>query len=212
MVSAAPPATAVPTVPPGFADAAERIRSSVVQVCIGRRRRGSRTHHGSGIAWRRHPDGSILIVSNAHVADRMPIGVVGPDGTEYDAELIARDPVRDLALMRMGTAPPDLVPAKRATGAPLRAGTFVVAMGHPFGVRNAVSAGVVHAVGPLLAAVIGARQRAIEWVQADLRLGPGHSGGPLVNAAGDLVGLNTMVVGGLALAVPLVSIEAFAGR
>jgi serine protease Do len=195
----------------GLADAAANIRASVVQVCT--RRNGASAGvpaTGSGVVWRRDPDGGALVVSNAHVADSMPITVIGPDGRDYAAMLIARAPHRDLSLMHIAAGTSDLVSARHARSSPLRAGEFVMAVGHPFGVQNAVSTGVVHAVGPLATeAAIPRPQRELEWVQADVRLGPGNSGGPLVDAEGTVVGINTMIVGGLALAVPLASIASF---
>jgi serine protease Do len=195
----------------GLADAAAHIRASVVQVCT--RRNGANRDFpatGSGVVWRRDPDGGALVVSNAHVADKMPLTVIGPDGRDYAAMLIARDAQRDLSLMHIAAGTSDLVSAQHSRRSPLRVGEFVIAVGHPFGVQNAVSTGVVHAVGPIATEVAIPRpQRELEWVQADVRLGPGNSGGPLVDAEGTVVGINTMIVGGLALAVPLASIVAF---
>ncbi|HVT39412.1 MAG TPA: trypsin-like peptidase domain-containing protein [Gemmatimonadaceae bacterium] len=195
----------------GLADAAAHIRASVVQVCTGRNdaSRGFPTT-GSGVVWRREGDAGVLVVSNAHVADKMPITVIGPDGRDYAAMLIARDAQRDLSLMHIAGGISDLVSARHSRRSPLRAGEFVMAVGHPFGVQNAVSTGVVHAVGPLATEVAIPRpQRELEWVQADVRLGPGNSGGPLIDAEGIVVGINTMIAGGLALAVPLASIVSF---
>jgi serine protease Do len=85
--------------------------------------------------------------------------------------------------------------------ASLRPGELVVALGHPLGVPNALAMGIVHApVGT-------GRHR---FVQADLRLWPGNSGGPLADAQGRVVGINAMVVGGLALAIPADDAAAFA--
>jgi serine protease Do len=204
-------ATAVKETLAGLADAAAHIRASVVQVCTRRDgASGDFPATGSGVVWRRDPDGGALVVSNAHVADRMPITVIGLDGRDYAAMLIARDAQRDLSLMHIAAGTSDLVSAHHSRRSPLRVGEFVIAVGHPFGVQNAVSTGVVHAVGPLATDVAIPRpQRALEWVQADVRLGPGSSGGPLVDAEGTVVGINTMIVGGLALAVPLASIVSF---
>jgi serine protease Do len=83
-----------------------------------------------------------------------------------------------------------------------RIGSLVIAVGHPFGVRGAVTVGIIHAIGPL---VRGGRP----WVQADLRLAPGNSGGPIADAAGRVVGVNTMVVSELGLAVPIAEVQRF---
>jgi serine protease Do len=77
-----------------------------------------------------------------------------------------------------------------------RIGSLVVAVGHPFGLRGALTAGVVHAIGPIA-------RNGVPWIHADVRLAPGNSGGPLADVSGAVVGINAMVAGGLALAVPV---------
>ena len=83
-----------------------------------------------------------------------------------------------------------------------RVGALVVAMGHPLGVRGALTAGIIHAIGPITP---GGRA----WIQADVRLAPGNSGGPLADASGRVMGLNAMVAGALALAIPMAHVERF---
>jgi serine protease Do len=93
--------------------------------------------------------------------------------------------------------------------AALRPGQLVLAIGHPFGLMNAVTTGIVHAVGSAPAAwEPGPRFRGQSWIQADIMLAPGNSGGPLLDMAGRVIGINTMVAGGLALAVPVTDIRA----
>ena len=137
---------------------------------------------GAGVVW--HPDG--LILTNAHVA-RGDVSVVLADGRSCPARLVARDPERDLAALLVDAH--GLPAAEIGASSALRVGELVLAVGNPFGLVRALSAGLVHAVD----------RRAI---QADLRLAPGNSGGPLADARGRVVGLNTMIVGGLAIAVP----------
>jgi serine protease Do len=88
----------------------------------------------------------------------------------------------------------------------LRPGELVIAVGSPYGFIGAVSTGVVHSVGAL------AEFAARPWVVSDVRLGPGNSGGPLANARGEVVGLNTMIAGGLGLAIPSRSVKRFLSR
>jgi serine protease Do len=152
---------------------------------------------GSGIIW--HPDG--VIATNAHVASRDRAVVRLPDGREMESRLIARDPRRDLALLS--------VPAQSLLGAPagdatrLRAGSLVLGLGHPWGVPNALSLGVVHSI-------VRSRNGTPRWIAADLRLAPGNSGGPMVDASGCLVGVNAMIVNGLGAAIPVNVVQAFA--
>lgn len=170
---------------------AERLRASTVAVRVGR------GGAGSGVVW--SADGAI--VTNAHVASRPQAEVVLGDGRRFAARLERRDAQRDLALLRIDAA--GLIPAEVRDPAELRVGEVLVAVGHPLGVPNALTMGIVHA--PL-----GESRR--RFVQADLRLAPGNSGGPLADAAGRVVGINSMVVaGGLALAVPADDVQRFLG-
>jgi serine protease Do len=84
----------------------------------------------------------------------------------------------------------------------IRVGSFVAAVGHPLGVRGALSTGIVCAIGPI-------ERNGRAWIQADLRLAPGNSGGPLADAAGCIVGVNSRAAGPLALAVPMSVVARF---
>jgi serine protease Do len=107
----------------------------------------------------------------------------------------------DLAVVRVpGLAlPPAACTADEAPAV----GSLVVALGHPLGVPGAVTRGIVHAVGAF-------RPGGRAWIQADLKLAPGNSGGPLADAHGRVVGLNAMIVDGLALAIPAHEVKRFA--
>jgi serine protease Do len=152
---------------------------------------------GSGVIWRR--DG--LIVTNAHVAREQHPEVVLCDERTLQARLVARDPNRDLALLAVQAD--DLPAARLGNAATLRVGDLVLALGHPLGMTNALSLGIVHAVGG------GASPR---WIRADVRLAPGNSGGPLADAHGRVIGLNTLVTGGLAYAIPITAVARFLQR
>ena len=171
-----------------LAAVAERLRASTVAVRLGR------DGHGSGVIWSAGGD----VVTNAHVAGRDRAEVVLSDGRSFPARVAKRDASRDLALLRI--AADDLTAAAVRDPADLRAGELLVAVGHPLGVPNAISMGIAHA------SVAGGR-----FVQADLRLWPGNSGGPLADARGRVVGINSMVAGGLALAIPSGDVQRFAG-
>lgn len=150
---------------------------------------------GSGVLW---PRG--CVVTNAHVVRRPRAAVRLADGRRLEGRLVARDAEADLALLRVGGA--GIPAAMLADAEALRVGSIVVAIGHPFGVRGALTAGIIHAMGPL---VPGGRS----WIQADVRLAPGNSGGPLADVSGRMVGLNTMIAGGLALAIPISRVREF---
>ena len=147
--------------------------------------RGRRFGAGSGIVW----DSNGLILTNNHVVGRhMPIVMLQDDG-EYESRLVARDPDVDLALLSIEAT--GLTPLKPAAVSP-RVGEMVFAFGHPWGQRNTVTRGIV-------SARITAQNRrgdTLPIVRSDAPLAPGNSGGPLVNASGELVGINAMIVGG----------------
>lgn len=169
----------------------ERVRRSTVEIRVRRARES-----GSGIIW----DSAGLVVTNAHVARGRRLGVTLADGRELDGEVIAHDPTRDLAALKLDAS--GLPSADIGDSDTLRPGELVVAVGNPLGVTGAAAAGVVHratAHGPF-----GRR-----WIEADVRLAPGNSGGPLSDANGRVVGVNTMIASGLALAVPSKTVVRF---
>jgi len=150
---------------------------------------------GSGVLW---PPG--FVVTNAHVVRRREVALRLVDGRLVHARVLARDPDADLALLGVpGTGLPSATPAEPGS---VRIGSFVAAVGHPLGVRGALTTGIVCAMGP-----IDRSGRA--WIQADLRLAPGNSGGPLADAAGHVVGVNSRAAGPLALAVPMDQVAHF---
>jgi serine protease Do len=174
---------------------------------------GRRTHSGAGVVWARDAAGRALIVSNAHVATHEPIIVTGADGATRRAILVARDTARDLALLSCDATPDRWRPVPSAAAIPLRVGQVVMAIGHPLGVRHAVTTGVVHAIGPLRSdAELPSSQRTLSWAQLDLRLAPGNSGGPVLNTRGAMIGVSTMIARGLGLAVPIDAVDAFVER
>jgi serine protease Do len=142
---------------------------------------------GSGVIW--GSDG--LIVTNAHVVRAPNMEVVLADGATLPATVAARDDAHDLAALRVAAT--GLPTAALGDSDSLRVGQVVLAMGNPLGLTRALTMGIVHALGT------GDRGR---WIQADIRLAPGNSGGPLVDAEGKVIGINSMIAGGLALAVP----------
>jgi len=175
----------------GFGEIAEKLRRSTVVVFAGQR------GNGSGVIW--SADGSI--VTNAHVARASQMRVQLWDGREFDATLVSRDTSRDLAELRISAT--SLPAATAADSSQVRPGELAIAIGNPLGFVGALTTGVIHAVGPLRA--FGSQP----WVQADVRLAPGNSGGPLADARGSVIGINTMVAGRLALAVPSNAVSSF---
>lgn len=171
-----------------LADVAERLQRVTVQV------RADGRSAGSGIVWRREG----VIVTNAHVVQGDAADVQLADGRVLGAVLTHRDERRDVAVLAVSAR--DLPVAERSDARALRAGEMVVAFGHPLGVANALTLGVVHRAPD-------GERGASRWVVADIRLAPGNSGGPLADASGRVVGLNAMIVGGLGYAVPVHAVE-----
>lgn len=150
-----------------------------------------------------HPDG--LIVTNAHVIGGGVKEVSLPDGSRVEARILAYDRYYDLAAL---SAPASgLTPIALGDSDRLRSGQFLFAIGNPWGVPGAATAGVY----------IGKRREvrldggpAREWLAAGIHVRPGHSGGPLVDAEGRLVGINTMMAGlDIGLAVPVAAVKRF---
>ncbi|MGB9455314.1 MAG: trypsin-like peptidase domain-containing protein [Bryobacteraceae bacterium] len=169
----------------GLGEVAERLRRSTVQV-HSRAGRGS----GSGVIW----SGDGLVLTNAHVARGADLEVELWDGRRLPARVLTRDARRDLASLRVAAASLDAAAAGNSWS--LRPGELVIAVGNPLGFAGAVSTGVIHSVGPIR----GMGNRA--WIRAQVRLAPGNSGGPLANAEGRVIGINTAVINGLGIAVP----------
>jgi S1-C subfamily serine protease len=157
---------------------------------------------GAGSAVVFTPDGFLL--TSAHVVAAAPAGTATfIDGTEVGFDVVGRDPLSDLAVVRATGG--DLAAAPLGDADRLRVGQLVVAIGNPLGFAGSVTAGVVSALGRSLAARDGRASRLVENViQTDASLNPGNSGGALADGRGRVIGINTAVAGiGLGLAVPI---------
>jgi S1-C subfamily serine protease len=180
--------------------AAAALIPSVASLRVERRTGGWGGGNGSAVAFT--PDG--FLVTNAHVVAGSERGTATfVDGDELAFEVVGRDPLSDLAVVRASGS--ELVAAPFGDAARLRVGQLVVAIGNPMGFAGSVTAGVVSALGRSLAARDGQASRLVENViQTDAALNPGNSGGALADIRGRVVGINTAVAGvGLGLAVPV---------
>jgi serine protease Do len=215
-----------PVGPDGLADAlaevVQRVLNSLVVVQV------QRQGVGAGVIW--NPSG--LVVTNRHVVahgHRGPHGsprLLLADGRQVDASLVFQDPEVDLALLRI--AADGLIAAPCGDSGALRVGEIVLAAGHPWGQRGVVTAGLFS--GRMLAyselGGHGVREgrdprggpekrggRKIPLIRTDVQLAPGNSGGPLVNARGEVIGINTLIVGGdQSVAIPAEEVRSFVDR
>src|ERR1700733_7888724 len=181
---------------------AEQLTPRVAAVQVSQRRRDGSVAAGAGSAVVFTNDGFLL--TNAHVVGKAEAGQAAfSDGTVVPFHVVGSDPLSDLAVIRAdGTTP---APARLGEASQLRVGQLVVAVGNPLGLAGRITAGGVSALGRSLPTRAGENVRIVDDViQTDAALNPGNSGGALVIASGEVVGINTAVAGvGVGLAIPI---------
>ncbi len=226
----APPAVREVTALPSLAPLVDAVKAAVVNVEVRARVAGPRfsvgedfgdeffdRFFGRGGGGRSRPRGSEqirqgagsgfiidpkgLVLTNNHVVqDAVAIRVKLDDGREFDGKTVGRDPLTDVALVRLTGNVSNLPAVQLGDSDAMRVGDWVVAIGNPFGLASSVSAGIISAKSREIGAT-----RYDDFLQTDAAINPGNSGGPLFNLKGEVIGINTAIVGGgtgIGFAVP----------
>lgn len=180
------------------AGSVQQIQQSLVQIVSDE---GSM---GAGIIWK--SDG--IIITNAHVVmgrnQVRDLQVVLQDDEPYDAQIVVADETLDIAVLSISAN--DLPVVKVGSSANLVVGQWLMAIGHPWGILDAITAGVVIGTGNKLPEIGDKR----DWIAVDMKMRPGHSGGALFNQDGEVVGINTMIQGPeVSFAVPIDVVKQF---
>jgi serine protease Do len=221
----APPAAPMPSLAPLI----EAVKGAVVNVDVSRRAANERQELMERFFGRRgHPrgggdDGPLmpgtgsgfvvdpkgLVITNNHVVeDAVSLKVRLDDGRSFEGEVLGRDPLTDVAVVRLKGKFDALPYVKLGDSGAMKVGDWVVAIGNPFGLAQSVSSGIISALDRNIGA-----SRYDQFLQTDAAINPGNSGGPLFNLRGEVIGMNTAIIGaatGIGFAVPSSLIKAIA--
>ncbi|MCT7979098.1 HhoA/HhoB/HtrA family serine endopeptidase [Laspinema olomoucense] len=168
-----------------------------------------RVERGTGSGFIISDDGQIL--TNAHVingADK--VSVVLKDGRSFEGTVLGEDPISDVAVVKIEAT--NLPKATLGNSQQLQPGEWAIAIGNPLGLDNSVTAGIVSATGRS-SRDVGVPDKRVGFIQTDAAINPGNSGGPLLNARGEVIGMNTAIISGaqgLGFAIPIQTAQAIA--
>ncbi|WP_121968997.1 HhoA/HhoB/HtrA family serine endopeptidase [Leptolyngbya sp. BC1307] len=230
IAQAAPPPPSLPVDSNFIATAANRVGPSVVRIDASRAVSGSsdpmerrlfkrffgedspqlpeqpelpeHMERGTGSGFILSSDGKLL--TNAHVIEGADtVEVTLKDGRSFTGEVIGADPVTDVAVIKIEAT--DLPVAPLGNTADLSPGQWAIAIGNPLGLDNTVTAGIISAVNRS-STQVGIADKRVQFIQTDAAINPGNSGGPLLNASGEVIGMNTAIranAQGLGFAIPI---------
>ena len=190
------------------ADAVEKTGPAVVRIDSERSRRnraarlGNRAVRGTGSGFIIKSDG--LVLTNAHVVNGADtVTVTLRDGRNFTGQVLGQDELTDVAVVKIQAS--NLPTVSVGNSEQLRPGEWAIAIGNPLGLDNTVTAGIISATGRS-SSDVGVPDKRIGFIQTDAAINPGNSGGPLLNQQGQVVGMNTAIIGGaqgLGFAIPI---------
>lgn len=168
--------------------------------------RSRRVERGTGSGFIVNANGQVL--TNSHVVNGADtVSVTLKDGRTYKGEVLGEDPVTDVAVIKIDANNLPIIPIGNSDG--LRPGEWVIAIGNPLGLDNTVTAGIVSATDRS-SSDIGVSDKRVGFIQTDAAINPGNSGGPLLNARGEVIGMNTAIISGaqgLGFAIPINTVQ-----
>jgi S1-C subfamily serine protease len=145
-----------------------------------------------------------LVITNAHVVDKADqVTVLLKDGRQFKGRVLGEDPLTDVAVIKIEAS--DLPAVRLGDSNNLLPGEWAIAIGNPLGLDNTVTVGIISATGRS-GADLGIQDRRVRYIQTDAAINPGNSGGPLLNAKGQVIGVNTAIIQGaqgLGFAIPI---------
>jgi len=169
----------------------DTVKSAVVKIDRIINKNNKNTSEGSGSGFLISSDG--FLFTNSHVVNKAKaIKVALHDGTICNAELVGEDTMTDLAILKISAS--EFAPTILGDSDKLKVGQLVIAIGNPLGFQHTVTSGIVSALGRTMQSFSG--NMVDSMIQTDAALNPGNSGGPLVNADGEVVGVNTAMING----------------
>lgn len=163
-----------------------------------------RVEQGAGSGFIIRPEGVIL--TNSHVvegADEVTVKL--KDGRSFEGRVLGEDPVTDVAVVQIEAENLDLPVVSLGDSDQLQPGEWAIAIGNPLGLDNTVTVGIISATGRT-SSEVGVPDKRVGFIQTDAAINPGNSGGPLLNAQGEVVGMNTAIIGGaqgLGFSIPI---------
>ncbi|MEM9923222.1 MAG: trypsin-like peptidase domain-containing protein [Cyanobacteria bacterium P01_D01_bin.50] len=204
------------SVPNNFiAAAVEKTGPAVVRIDATRRSRRGRfsSRQASGIGSGFIIDSNGTILTNAHVVKGASrVRVTLGDGRNLMGEVVGLDDLTDVAVVKVSAN--NLPTVEMGNSQNLKPGEWAIAIGNPLGLDNTVTAGIISGTGRS-SGVIGAADKRVRFIQTDAAINPGNSGGPLLNQRGEVIGINTAIIGraqGLGFAIPINKAEEIASQ